>query len=180
MTVYALENLVPDIHESAWVANSAQVIGSVRLQADVGIWFGAVLRGDTEWLHIGRGSNIQDLSLVHSDAGFPVHVGEGVTVGHQVTLHGCQVGDGSLIGMKATLLNGARIGRHCLVGAGSLVTEGKVFPDGVLIMGSPARVVRELTPEQLLGLEQSAAHYQANARRFRLGLRLLPFEGKVS
>jgi carbonic anhydrase/acetyltransferase-like protein (isoleucine patch superfamily) len=173
VALYELDGVAPQLGPDAWVADSAQVIGDVVLGAQVGIWFGAVLRGDTERLVVGEGSNIQDLSLVHTDAGFPVHIGARVTVGHQVTLHGCRVGDGSLIGMQSVVLNGAQIGRNCLVGAGSLVTEGKVFPDGVLIMGSPARVVRELTPAQLEGLQRSAAHYMTNAARFQRGLRRL-------
>jgi carbonic anhydrase/acetyltransferase-like protein (isoleucine patch superfamily) len=174
MTIYALDELLPAIHDTAWVADSAQVMGDVVLDANVGIWFGAVLRGDTERLHIGEGSNIQDQAMVHADKGFPTRVGRDVTVGHQAVLHGCTIGDGSLIGIQAVVLNGARIGRNCLVGAGSLVTEGKEFPDGVLIMGSPAKVVRELTAEQIQRLHLSALHYQANARRFAAGLRAIP------
>ena len=170
MALYRLDGLAPQVAASAWVADSAQVMGRVELAEDASIWFGAILRGDTELLRIGRGSNVQDGSVVHSDHGFPVIVGENVTVGHHVMLHGCSVGDGSLIGIQAVLLNGARIGRHCLVGAGALVTEGKEFPDGSMILGSPARVVRQLTPEQIAGLQRSAEHYVDNARRFRAGL----------
>jgi carbonic anhydrase/acetyltransferase-like protein (isoleucine patch superfamily) len=130
-----------------------------------------VLRGDTERLTIGRGSNVQDGSVLHADKGFPVTLGAGVTVGHQVMLHGCTVGDGSLIGIQAVVLNGARIGRDCLVGAGALVTEGKEFPDGSLIIGSPAKVARPLRPEEIEGLRRSAAHYVENARRFKAGLK---------
>lgn len=140
---------------------------------DSSVWFGTTVRGDTDTITIGPGSNIQDGSVLHADAGMPLHIGERVTVGHQVMLHGCTIGDESLIGIGAVVLNGARIGRHCLVGAGSLVTEGKVFPDGSLIMGSPARVVRSLTPEQIEGLRRSAQHYIENARRFRAGLNRL-------
>ena len=132
-----------------------------------------MLRGDNEPITIGRHSNIQDGSVLHSDLGQPLSIGEGVTVGHQVMLHGCTIGDGSLIGIQAVVLNGARIGRHCLVGAGALVTEGKEFPDGSMILGSPARVVRQLTPEQIEGLRRSAQGYVDNARRFRSGLRKL-------
>jgi carbonic anhydrase/acetyltransferase-like protein (isoleucine patch superfamily) len=173
MAVYQLDELVPDLADSAWVAESAQVMGKVVLADDASVWFGAVLRGDTEELHVGRGSNIQDGTVVHADLGFPVHIGDNVTVGHQVMLHGCTIGDGSLIGIQSVILNGAKIGRHCLVGAGSLVTEGKEFPDGSLIMGTPAKVVRQLSPEQIAGLQRSAEHYVANARRFRNGLRKL-------
>lgn len=170
MAIYQLGDDSPQIAASAWVAESAQVIGNVTLAEDVSIWFGAVLRGDMERLVIGRGTNIQDGSVVHTDTGIPLTLGENVTVGHQAVLHGCSVGDGSLIGIQAVVLNGARIGKNCLVGAGALVTEGKEFPDGSLIVGSPARVVRQLTPEQIQGLKNSAAHYIENARRFRAGL----------
>ncbi len=170
MALYRLDGLAPQLAASAWVADSAQVMGHVELAEDASVWFGAILRGDTELLRVGRGSNVQDGCIVHSDHGFPVLLGENVTVGHQVMLHGCSVGDGSLIGIQAVVLNGARIGRHCLVGAGSLVTEGKEFPDGSMILGSPAKVVRQLTPEQIAGLQRSAEHYVENARRFRAGL----------
>jgi carbonic anhydrase/acetyltransferase-like protein (isoleucine patch superfamily) len=171
MAIYALDGAAPKIADSAWVADSAQVMGDVVLAEDASIWFGVVIRGDTETIRIGRGSNIQDLSVLHADHGMPLTVGEDVTVGHQVMLHGCTVGDGSLIGIGAVVLNGAKIGKGCLVGAGSLVTEGKEFPDGSMILGSPAKVVRQLTPEQLEGLRQSAKHYVDNAQRFRTGLK---------
>ncbi len=174
MALYQLDDLVPTVDPSAWVADNAQVIGDVVLHEDSSVWFGATLRGDTETLTIGRGSNVQDGAVVHADVGCPVTLGEGVTVGHQVMLHGCTVGDYSLIGIQAVVLNGAKIGKHCLVGAGSLVTEGKVFPDGSLIMGSPAKVVRPLTPEQIEGLKRSAHHYVDNARRYRRGLKPVP------
>ncbi|MCZ4314086.1 gamma carbonic anhydrase family protein [Comamonadaceae bacterium G21597-S1] len=170
MATYALGELSPSIDPSAWVADSAQVIGNVSLAPDVSIWFGAVLRGDTEHMRIGRGSNIQDGSVLHADIGKPLTVGEDVTVGHKVMLHGCTIGDGSLIGIGAVVLNGARIGRHCLVGAGALVTEGKEFPDGSMIIGAPAKAVRQLTPEQIEGLRGSARGYVENARRFRTTL----------
>lgn len=171
MAIYQLDEHQPDIADSAWVADSARVIGKVVLEDGASVWFNAVLRGDTEELRVGRGSNIQDATVVHADPGFPVRIGEDVTVGHQVMLHGCTIGDGSLIGIQSVVLNGARIGRNCLVGAGSLVTEGKEFPDGSLIMGSPAKVVRELTPEQIAGLKRSAQHYVNNASRFKRGLK---------
>ena len=173
MAIYELDGIAPQLADSAWVADSAQVMGDVALAADTSIWFGAVLRGDTETIRIGRGSNIQDLSVLHADVGMPLTVGEDVTVGHQVMLHGCTIGDGSLIGIGAVVLNGAVIGKGCLVGAGALVTEGKVFPDGSMILGSPAKVVRQLSPEQLEGLRRSAQHYVDNARRFRKGLKQL-------
>ncbi len=173
MTIYALGDLSPQIDASAWVADSAQVIGNVELAQDVSIWFGAVLRGDTEHMRIGRGSNIQDGSVLHADVGKPLTIGEDVTVGHMVMLHGCTIGEGSLIGIGAVILNGARIGKHCLVGAGALVTEGKEFPDGSMIIGSPAKVTRDLTAEQVQGLRSSAQGYVENARRFRSGLKKL-------
>ncbi len=163
--------MAPRVDPTAWVADSAQVMGNVTLEADASIWFGVVIRGDNEPITIGEGSNIQDASVLHSDLGKPLTVGKRVTVGHGVMLHGCTVGDESLIGIGAVVLNGAVIGKHCLVGAGSLVTEGKVFPDGSMIMGSPARVVRQLTPEQMDGLRMSAQHYIDNANRFRAGLK---------
>ena len=171
MALYELDGVSPELANSAWVADSAQVIGRVALAQDVSIWFGTVVRGDTEIIRIGRGSNIQDACVLHADMGKPLTVGEDVTVGHKVMLHGCTVGDGSLIGIGAVVLNGARIGKHCIVGAGSLVTEGKEFADGSMIMGSPAKVVRELSPEQKQGLVKSAQMYVLNARRFKAGLK---------
>jgi carbonic anhydrase/acetyltransferase-like protein (isoleucine patch superfamily) len=161
----------PKVAASAWVADSAEVIGKVDLHEDASVWFGAVLRGDNEWLTVGRGSNIQEGSVVHSDMGYPTTIGEDVTVGHQVMLHGCTIGDGSLVGIKAVVLNGAKIGRNCLVGAGALVTEGKEFPDGSMILGSPAKVVKQLSEEQIAGLKLSAAGYVKNAQRFKAGLK---------
>ncbi len=171
MAIYELDGVAPQVAASAWVADSAQVMGGVTLGEEASVWFGTVVRGDTEHITIGAGSNIQDASVLHADEGKPLVIGERVTVGHQVMLHGCTIGDESLIGIGAIVLNGARIGRHCLVGAGALVTEGKEFPDGSMIIGSPARVVRQLTPEQIEGLRWSARHYVDNARRFRQGLR---------
>ena len=173
MAIYELDGVAPQVAASAWVAENAQVVGQVTLAEDSSVWFGTVIRGDTDTISIGRGSNIQDGSVLHADRGQPLSVGENVTVGHQVMLHGCTIGDESLIGIGAVVLNGARIGRNCLVGAGSLVTEGKEFPDGSMILGSPARVVRQLSPEQIEGLRTSARHYMENARRFKAGLRQL-------
>ncbi|WP_053844429.1 gamma carbonic anhydrase family protein [Paracidovorax avenae] len=170
MALYELDGMIPRVAESAWVAGSAEVMGNVVLGEDASIWFGAVLRGDNETLAIGAGSNVQDGSVLHSDPGQPLTLGERVTVGHKVVLHGCTVGDESLIGIGAVVLNGAKIGRNCLVGAGALVTEGKEFPDGSMILGSPAKAVKQLTPEQIEGLRRSAQVYIANARRFRAGL----------
>jgi carbonic anhydrase/acetyltransferase-like protein (isoleucine patch superfamily) len=171
MAVYQLDTLTPRIAESAWIAESAQVLGNVEIGPDASVWFGTVIRGDQiETVRIGRGTNIQDNCVLHSDPGFPLAVGEDVTVGHMAVLHGCTVGDGALIGIGAVVLNGARIGRNCLVGSGALVTEGKEFPDGWLILGTPAKAARPLTPEQLESLRRGAAHYVRNAQRFRAGL----------
>lgn len=173
MAVYELGTDAPRVAESAWIADSGQVMGNVELAQDASVWFGAVIRGDTEVIRIGQRSNIQDGSVLHADIGKPLTVGNDVTVGHKVMLHGCTIGDGSLIGIGAIVLNGAKIGKGCLVGAGSLVTEGKEFPDGSMIVGSPAKAVRTLTPEQQQGLLMSAAHYVENARRFKTGLKRL-------
>jgi carbonic anhydrase/acetyltransferase-like protein (isoleucine patch superfamily) len=171
MALYALDDETPRVDPSAWVADSAQVIGRVALAADASVWFGAVLRGDNEWITVGRGSNIQDGSVLHTDMGSPLSIGEDVTIGHQVMLHGCSIGDGSLIGIQAVVLNGAKIGRHCLVGAGALVTEGKDFPDGSVIMGSPAKVVKQVSSEQLERLRSGSRRYVEKARHFRDGLK---------
>ncbi|MDO5288114.1 MAG: gamma carbonic anhydrase family protein [Pseudomonadota bacterium] len=173
MAVYELDGVAPQVDATAWIADSAQVMGNVHLGAEASVWFGCVLRGDTDTITIGEGSNIQDLSVLHADIGQPLTVGRHVTVGHKVMLHGCTIGDESLIGIGAVVLNGARIGKNCLVGAGALVTEGKTFADGSVIMGAPARVVRQLTPEQIEGLRESARHYIENARRFRATLKPL-------
>lgn len=170
MAVYQLDQLVPTLAESAWVADSAQVIGNVHLAEETSVWFGAILRGDNEPMRIGRRSNVQDGSMLHSDPGSPLTIGENVTIGHQVMLHGCTIGDGTLVGIKAVVLNGAKIGRNCVVGAGALVTEGKEFPDGSMIMGAPAKVVRELTPEQIASFARAADHYVDNAKRYAAGL----------
>ena len=171
MALYELDGVSPRIAPTAWVADSARIIGDVVLEDGASVWFGVVIRGDNATITIGRGSNIQDNSVLHTDAGLPMTIGPDVTVGHQVTLHGCQIGAGSLIGMGAVVLNNARIGERCLVGAGALVTEGKTFEDGSMIVGSPARAVRELTAEQQAGIARSAPGYVANARRYAAGLR---------
>ena len=171
MALYQLDTLSPRIASTAWVADSAQVIGNVELAEDSSVWFGVVIRGDTETIRIGKGSNIQDGSVLHADIGKPLTVGANVTVGHKVMLHGCTIGDGSLIGIGAIVMNGAHIGKGCIVGAGALVTEGKEFPDGSMIIGSPAKAVRELTAEQQAHLRLSALHYVENARRFQGGLK---------
>ena len=171
MAIFKLGDLTPSIHATAWVADSAEVIGSVLLGEDVSIWFGTVIRGDTETITVGKGSNIQDNSVLHADSNMPLVVGENVTVGHHVMLHGCTIGDNSLVGIQAVVLNGAKIGKNCLVGAGALVTEGKEFPDGSMIIGSPAKAVRQLSPEQIEGLKKSAQHYVNNAARYKTGLK---------
>ena len=154
MALYQLGEHAPRIHETAWVAASAEVIGEVELGERASVWFGAVVRGDSGLIRIGSNSNVQDNSVLHADPGVPLTIGDNVTVGHQVMLHGCTIGDGALIGIQAIVLNGARIGRNCLVGAGAVVTEGKSFPDGTLILGAPAKVVRELTLEQVASLHR--------------------------
>jgi carbonic anhydrase/acetyltransferase-like protein (isoleucine patch superfamily) len=171
MAVYQLDQAVPRIAASAWVADSAQVIGNVELGEEASVWFGCILRGDNEVMQIGARCNVQDGSIFHSDPGSPLKLEPGVSVGHQVMLHGCSIGEGSLVGIQAVVLNGARVGKNCIVGAGALVTEGKEFPDGSMILGSPAKVVRMLSPEQIAGLRRIADHYVENARRFRAGLR---------
>jgi carbonic anhydrase/acetyltransferase-like protein (isoleucine patch superfamily) len=167
VAIYRLGDAVPRIDATAWVAETATVVGRVALEPGASVWYGAVLRGDNDWITVGRDSNVQDGSVLHTDAGIPLAIGERVTIGHKVVLHGCTIGDGSLVGMGAVLLNGARIGAGCIVGAGALVTEGKEFPDGSLIVGAPAKVVRTLTPEQSARLALSAVHYVNNAARHR-------------
>jgi carbonic anhydrase/acetyltransferase-like protein (isoleucine patch superfamily) len=171
MAIYELDGLTPQLGEGAWVADSAQVIGNVQLADGASVWFGAVLRGDNEPMRIGKGTNVQEGSVLHSDPGFPLTLGKNVTIGHQVMLHGCTIGDDTLIGIKAVVMNGARIGKNCIVGAGALVTEGKEFPDGSMILGAPASAVREVSPEQQAGLPRIAEHYVANAKRFMTGLK---------
>lgn len=171
MAIYQLGDDTPQIHPTAWVADSAQVIGKVHLADHASIWYGTVVRGDTDHIRIGRGSNVQDNSVLHTDEGIELVIGENVTVGHQVMLHGCTVGDGSLIGIGAIVLNGAKIGRHCIVGAGALVTEGKEFPDYSMILGSPAKAVKTLTPEQAECFARGATHYVANAQHHQQTLR---------
>lgn len=164
--IYTLERHTPVLAEGAWVAPSAVVLGDVRIAANASVWFQSVLRGDMAPIEIGEGSNIQDLCMLHTDPGLTLKVGRNCSVGHQVTLHGCTVGDNSLIGIKAVILNRAVIGANSLVAAGSLVPEGKVFPDGVMLMGQPAKVVRELSSAEIQFLTLTAKHYQQNAQRF--------------
>lgn len=172
--IYSLNGLAPRLGRDVYVAPNATVIGDVQLGDEVSIWFGAVLRGDVERLTIGHLSNVQDNSVLHSDAGSPLTLGERVTVGHTVILHGCTVGDGALIGMGTVILNDARIGRNCLVGANALITEGKKFDDGMLIVGSPARTIRPLTPGELARMADSAGHYAERGRFYQQALRLVP------
>jgi carbonic anhydrase/acetyltransferase-like protein (isoleucine patch superfamily) len=171
MAIYELDGKAPKLGEGAWVADSAQVIGNVELGANASVWFGVVIRGDNETIRIGRNSNVQDCSVLHSDPGVPLTLGENVSIGHQVMLHGCTIGDGSLIGIQAVVLNNAKIGRNCIVGAGSVVTEGKEFPDNSLILGAPARVVRTLDDAGREMLARIAEHYVGNAHRYARGLK---------
>ena len=170
MGCYEIDGATPRFGAGAWAAPSADLIGDVRLGERASVWFGAVIRADNTPIVIGAESNIQDGAIGHSDPGFPLTIGAGVTVGHQAILHGCTVGDGALIGMGAKVLNGAVIGDKCLVGAGALVTEGKTFEAGMLIVGTPARVVRALSEEELAGLVLSAAHYADKAAKYARSL----------
>jgi carbonic anhydrase/acetyltransferase-like protein (isoleucine patch superfamily) len=169
--IYSLDGIAPEIDPSAWIAPEAVLIGKVVVEADASVWFGAVLRGDNEEIRVGAGSNIQENSVLHTDLGFPLTVGANCTIGHKAMLHGCTIGDGTLIGMGATILNGARIGKGCLIGAAALITEGKEIPDGSLVMGAPGKIIRVLDAEARDRLLVSASGYRANARRFALGLR---------
>ena len=171
MAIFELDGNAPHLAEGAWVAESAEVIGKVELHQDASIWPKVVIRGDNDLIQVGVGSNVQDASVLHTDPGYPLIIGKGVTVGHQVMLHGCQIGDGSLIGIGAVILNGAKIGKNCLVGAGALVTEGKEFPDGSLIIGSPAKAVKSLSPEQIAEMNRISSHYVENAARYRKTLK---------
>ena len=175
MPLYALGNDRPVTFgdDTFWLAPDAHVIGKVTLGVDVGIWFGAVLRGDNEMITIGAGTNIQEGTMVHTDIGSPATIGTGCTIGHHAIIHGCTIGDNSLIGMGATILNGARIGNNCLVGANALVTEGKEFPDNSLIVGAPARLIRTLDDNAIEGLKRSAESYVRNWQGFKRDMRLL-------
>ncbi len=169
--IYALDGIAPLIDPDAWVAPGAHVIGLVTLEPGVGVWFGAALRGDNERITVGEATNIQENAVLHTDIGYALTIGRDCTIGHKAMLHGCTIGDGTLIGMGATVLNGAKIGKGCLIGACALITEGKEIPDGSLVMGSPGRVVRQLDAAAQARLLLSAAGYRANAARFRAGLR---------
>jgi len=170
--IYELDGVRPDLPEGDhWIADEAVLIGDVVIEEKVSVWFGAVLRGDNERITIGAGSNVQENTVMHTDPGYPLVVGKGCTIGHKAMLHGCEIGDNSLIGMGAIVLNGAHIGRDCLIGAGALVTEGKVIPDGSLVVGSPAKVVRALDAGTIAKLGVSALSYQAKMARYVKGLR---------
>jgi len=169
--IYALADVTPQIDSTAWVAPGCHVIGNVRLDAQASVWFGTTLRGDNDLIAVGARSNIQENCVLHTDPGFPLTIGEGCTIGHKAMLHGCTIGDNSLVGMGATVLNGAVIGRNCLIGAGALITEGKVIPDGSLVMGVPGKVVRDLDAAAIAGLRASASHYAKNAHRFARDLK---------
>lgn len=175
MPLYSIDEKAPVFEDEAsnWIAPDATVIGNVHIGRDVGVWFGVVIRGDNELISIGARSNVQEHVVMHTDLGFPLDIGAGCTIGHKAMLHGCTIGENSLVGMGATVLNGARIGKNCLVGAGALVTEGKVFEDNSLIVGAPAKAVRVLDAEAAAKLTRSAEHYVANGRRFRAGLKTL-------
>ena len=175
MPLYALDGVAPELPADGdcWIAPDAVLIGRVRVSKGASIWFGAVLRGDNDWITLGEGANVQDHTVIHADPGQPVTIGAGVTIGHRVIVHSASVGDHSLIGMGAVLLNRARIGANCLVGAGALVTEGKIFEDGQMILGAPAKVMRALTAEQIEGLKMPARIYVTNSARYAKGLEKL-------
>lgn len=171
--LYALEDKQPQLQGDNWVADNAAVIGNVVMAPGASVWFGCTVRGDNDPISIGENSNVQDGSVLHTDAGVPLTIGRGVTVGHQVMLHGCTIGDNSLIGIQSVVLNRARIGNNCIVGAGSVIPEGKSYPDGVLIIGSPGVVKRELSPQEIAFIGLSAKHYVQNAQRYAKQLKPL-------
>jgi len=171
MAIYRLGQAVPEIDPSAWVFESASVIGRVRLAAGANIWPGVVIRGDNEWIEVGLDSNVQDNCVLHTDPGFPLTIGPRVTVGHQAMLHGCTIGEGSLIGIQAVVLNGAKIGRNCLIGAGALITEGKEIPDNSLVVGSPGKVIRTLDEAAIARLHLNTRNYAERARQYRSELK---------
>jgi len=173
MALYELDGQGPDLPAdgSYFIADTADVIGKIRLKSQASVWFGAVLRGDNEWIEIGEGSNVQDNCTCHTDKGFPLTIGKNCTVGHNVILHGCTIEDGALIGMGSIVMNGARIGKNSIVGAGSVITEGKEFPENSLIIGSPARVIRTLSAEQVTAMGSAARFYAANGPRFKQGMK---------
>jgi len=170
MTIYALGDVTPQLHEDSWVAPDANVIGNVVLEEGASVWFGSTLRGDNEEIRVGAGSNLQENTVCHTDMGFPMSIGPGCTIGHKVMLHGCTLEENVLIGMGATILNGAVIGKNSLIGAGALITEGKVIPEGSLVMGAPGKVVRQMDEAAIERLRWTAKHYQENYRRFKAEL----------
>ena len=174
MAIYALGPVKPELRGESWVAETASVIGNVLIEDGASVWFGAVLRGDNELITLGRGSNVQDGAVLHTDPGFPLTLAAAVLVGHQAMLHGCTVGEGSLIGIQAVVMNGAVIGRECLIGAGALVPEGKVIPDRSLVLGSPGKVVRQLSDQEAAAIRLGCANYAERAQRYRQELQRLP------
>ncbi len=176
MAIYQLGDISPEIDASAYITDSAKIIGKVKIDANASVWFGTVIRGDNELIHIGENSNLQESCTLHTDPGFPLSVGKNVTVGHQAMLHGCDIGDGSLIGIQAVILNGAKIGRNCLVGAGALITEGKEFPDNSLIVGSPAKVIRTLNDEAIAHMQANTQNYVRRAQEYKTQLKRIDSE----
>jgi carbonic anhydrase/acetyltransferase-like protein (isoleucine patch superfamily) len=170
LSIYSLDGVRPDIADNAYVAPSAQIIGNVKMADHSSVWFGAVIRGDNDLIEIGARTNIQDNSVLHTDPGIPLTIGDGVIVGHRVMLHGCKIGENTLIGIGATILNGAEIGKNCIIGAHSLITEGKVIPDGSMVVGSPGRIIKSLTEQHFQMLRINSEVYVANAKRFNQNL----------
>ena len=165
--IYDFEKNVPDVHPDAWVASNASLIGKVKLEKNSSIWFNAVLRGDIELITIGENSNIQDGSVLHTDPGYKLNVGKGVTVGHMVMLHGCQIADDTLIGIGSIILNNAKIGKNCIIGANSLITENKVIPNNSLVVGSPGKVLRKVTDEEIKAIHENAKHYVEGSKKYK-------------
>ena len=165
--IYDFEKNVPEVHPDAWVASNATLIGKVKLEKNSSIWFNAVLRGDIELITIGENSNIQDGSVLHTDPGYKLNVGKGVTVGHMVMLHGCQIADDSLVGIGSIILNNAKIGKNCIIGANSLITEDKIIPDNSLVVGSPGRVLRKVTEDEIKAIHENAKHYVEGSEKYK-------------
>ncbi len=171
--LYELDGIRPEIDETAWIAPGSHLIGRVRMRADSSVWFGVTIRGDNEWIEIGRGSNVQENAVLHTDMGFPLTIGADCTIGHKAMLHGCTIGDNTLIGMGAMIMNGAVIGKNCLIGAGAMVTEGKVIPEGSMVVGTPGKVVRQLDAAWIERLAHSAESYRKHVRQCRASLKAL-------
>tara|TARA_Y100000817_G_scaffold219672_1_gene173206 strand:+ start:22 stop:525 length:504 start_codon:yes stop_codon:yes gene_type:complete len=165
--IYDFEKNVPEVDSDAWVASNANIIGKVKLQKNSSVWFNAVLRGDVEPIILGENSNIQDGSVLHTDPGYPLHIGRGVTIGHMVMLHGCKIGDDTLIGIGSTILNNANIGKNCIIGANSLITENKTIPDQSLVVGSPGRIIRKITDDEIKMIKENASHYVSNSKKYK-------------